>query len=103
VKTSFDANNPTLKSWVAVPEGSDFPINELKETLSKIKRVAISVKKARGKEIYDEYIIEYVVTGVIKDVEWLKNTFCVFELMLDEFLKNNIAKSEKPHVELFKE
>ena len=55
----IEANNPNLKSWVEVPEGSDFPIQNLPfgifstETLSPRVGVAIGDKVLDLQNLYE--------------------------------------------------
>ena len=47
------ANNPTLKSWVEVPEGSDFPIQNLPFGVFKTKDSEPRVCSAIGNYVVD--------------------------------------------------
>jgi fumarylacetoacetase len=51
------ANNPSLKSWVEVPEGNDFPIQNLPFGIYKIEGQAPRVCTAIGEHIADLYIL----------------------------------------------
>jgi len=51
------ANKPTLKSWVEVPEGCDFPIQNLPFGIYKIEGQAPRVCTAIGEHIADLYIL----------------------------------------------
>ena len=79
-----------------------FENSQLKDALRGIKKVSILIKKAGGKEIFDEYMLNYTLLGVIKDIERLEKMFEVLMMLLDEFEKNGIAKAEKPMVVLYK-
>ena len=75
---------------------------DLKQILSGLKRVYISAKKIRGKNVDDEYEMSYMVVGVIKDTKTLKSVFSVITLLLDELNINGISKDEKARVVWYK-
>jgi len=67
------SNNPSLTSWVAVPEGSDFPIQNLPfgifSTKARDKRVGVAI----GNQIID--LFELAKLGYLKNEIKDENTF----------------------------
>ncbi|MCK5129373.1 MAG: DUF3137 domain-containing protein [Clostridiales bacterium] len=79
-----------------------FENDQIKNLFRDIKRTNVTVKKSRGRDIVDEYEINYITAGVVKDCEILKDIFNLFEVMLDTFEENHIAKDEEAQIVLYK-
>ena len=73
VNKEIKANNPNLKSWVKVPESSDFPIQNLPfgiySTNSKTKRVGVAI----GDQILD--LSNLLELGYLKSLSFCEHCF----------------------------
>ena len=52
------ANNPSLRSWISVPEGSDFPIQNLPFGVFKNKKLSPRIGIAIGDKIVDLSVLD---------------------------------------------
>lgn len=85
----IQANNPNLKSWVEVPEGSDFPIQNLPFGIFKTEKLSPRVGVAIGDQVADLSVL--ATHGFFDD---LKIDKAVFEqLYLNDFMALGKAKT----------
>lgn len=74
---SIKANNPALKSWIEIPQNSDFPIQNLPFGIYSDKNVKNHACSAIGDYVVDLY--ELAVSGLLKELninkEVLNNPF----------------------------
>lgn len=79
---------------------------EIRELLSLQPKLILEVKDNEGKfgpKYNDnENVLSFMVTGVIKDIDVLKNLFELFSKLLEEFEANEITVNKTPKVKLYK-
>lgn len=80
--------------------------NEIRGLLYVQPKLILEVKDNEGKfgpKFKDnESELSFMVTGVIKDIDVLKNLFELFSKLLDEFEANDITINKTPKVKLYK-
>lgn len=69
----ISANNPDLKSWVSVPENSDFPIQNLPFGIFKTKNLSPRVGVAIGQQVLDLKSLH--VLGYFENLPFTKSDF----------------------------
>lgn len=77
-----------------------FQNDELKERIIFQKSLILKVSPYKQKKSPDSSEIYFQVTGVLKDIEKLRNLFDLFVLLLDEFVDKGVASTEASSVRL---
>ena len=75
-----------------------FQNDNLKEMIKFKKRLILKTGPYKQKKSLTESEIYFQMTGVLKDIEKLKNLFSLFSELLDEFVKNGVAAPDKPKI-----
>lgn len=80
--------------------------DDIRNLIQKQPRIRFEVKEDEGmlstKFKDNESELSFIVTGVMKDIDKLKNLFKLFTKVLDEFEINGITINKAPEVRLFK-
>ena len=81
--------------------------DDIRNLIERQSRIKLEVKDNEGmlgsKFKDNESELSFVVTGVIKDIDRLKNLFQLFTKVLDKFEMNGITINKAPEVKLYKE
>jgi len=77
-----------------------FQSTELKEAVILQKNLILKVYPYKEKKSHFSSEIYFQVTGVIKDIDKLRNLFSMFTILLDEVVRLGIASDEKSDVVL---
>jgi hypothetical protein len=75
-----------------------FQNDNLKAMIKFQKRLILKTGPYKQKKSLTESEIYFQMTGVLKDIEKLKNLFSLFSELLDEFVKNGVAAPDKPKI-----
>ncbi|MBN1623746.1 MAG: hypothetical protein JW903_05220 [Clostridia bacterium] len=75
-----------------------FQNEELRKSIAFQKNLVLKVHPYKEKKSRWSSEIYFQVTGVIKDVEKLKNLFHMFMTLIDELMKQNVALNEKSDI-----
>lgn len=78
-----------------------FQNEEIKAMIKKQKRLILKTKEYKPKISLTEGELYFQMTGVLKDMDRLKNLFGLFKIMIDEFVKNGVAEEGAPVVTLY--
>lgn len=82
-KTMIEANNPLLKSWISVPDGSDFPIQNIPFGIASVNNKNVAVSRIGNTVINLSKLFELdVFEGILND-NLFNSDF------LNSFLKEN--------------
>lgn len=79
-----------------------FQNDSLKDMIKLQKRLILKTKAYTVKKSLDESELYFQMTGVLKDMDKLKNLFNLFPAMLDELVKNGVAEDKPPKIVIYK-
>ncbi len=79
----IEANNPLLKSWISVPNGSDFPIQNIPFGVASINNESVAVSRIGDTVINLSKLFELDIFNAILDENLFKSEF------LNSFLKKD--------------
>jgi hypothetical protein len=77
-----------------------FQNEELRKSIVFQKNIVLKLYPYKEKKSRWSGEIYFQVTGVLKDIEKLKNLFNMFRILIDELIKQNVALDEKSDVTL---
>jgi len=77
-----------------------FQNQSIKERIKFQKRLIFKTGPYKEKKSHTDSELYFQMTGVLKDVEKLKNLFLLFSEFMDELVKNGVASEEKPSMVL---
>jgi hypothetical protein len=77
-----------------------FQNDDIKEMIRFQKRLILKTGPYKPRKSLTESELYFQMTGVLKDLDRLKNLFSLFAGMLDEFVKNGVASNERPKINL---
>lgn len=73
-----------------------FQNQNIKDMIKFQKRLILKVGPYKEKKSITDSELYFQMTGVLKDIDKLKNLFNLFSAMLDELVKNGVSSEEKP-------
>lgn len=73
-----------------------FQNQNIKDMIKFQKRLILKVGPYKEKKSITDSELYFQMTGVLKDMDKLKNLFNLFSAMLDELVKNGVSSEEKP-------